>query len=798
MSTFDYNGYNSSRIEKSGKVERFRKDIARHLGGKDFIGIQNQWRELYDNAADETVEFYRVIREEILPNMDEVELDPDEILPPLEVYVEVKDDWTIVIQDMGRGFPCDTPLDPKTLQPTGEEPGIFPAFEDDSAGGKKIHDQGGYKNRDISGMHGAGACVSKAATSRFEVETHTFSKNAKGEGEGVYKVLYIEGERQEDKGDAGLVYIGPLTYDHQIDRYRELGIPRTGTKIEYIYDDTVLKSTYENEPCDPYDKENLLHYIKVSLLGVVDRNSIKVILNFKGDITEVTPYDYTPQMLVGYDEYNAENDTIAEIELSSDPDMEGTDREFYCRLYLNYDENGTEFKETTVVNRLLQRASTTTKALENAINQVMAEMMAPWFDEHPEMVRPRMTTRFKYSHYFKAATILSYEAATFDSQTKDHLISTEFLGDFSQKFKETLEDYPEYLEPCLNFAKAYCESQTLIARNEEIARKKEKKAKKDTAIAGFDLKDLRAEIDDQNKDMRSRIEAMDRANKEKSKIKDKYCNKPPEECSAGIFEGNSAITGFETLIDTKQVNLDLFMLTGKIPNVYDPKNSKSKTLKELYAKIFYKDYKEYLLFTDPDPDGAHIRMQFLAAVAEFRKDMLMHENVYIIRAPYGRVYVPDGITIEIDSEFEGKIILEGGKEHFVNSYFELNAAIAQGATYREAYPGAASVVSKCAGFGITAKDLITDPRYKVPVKAPTKDELEYLRHMLTPNDKIKKQFTAQYFSERLKVSKFIKQSDKTMRVKTDKSRLLGDMQRTTTSPILTNMSKMNYYNIGEF
>lgn len=765
-------GYSSKNIHVSQGAEKHRIDPGQFLGADDSEGIFNQFVEIYDNAIDEMIEWYRKLH-------DQDHLGPllnGEKLPPLILTVEIKDDWTVIIDDMGRGVPCDTPVDADG-NPIGE-PAIFPIFENDSAGGKSVHAQGGYA-QGTAGMHGAGAAVSKSCTRHFDVTARS------GSGNGVYMVRYIDGNRDTSIGVNGLVYKEPLSYEHPIPEYRKYNVPYTGTRIEYLFDDRVLSPTYNGLPTDPYGENELIERMHQSLLGVEDRDCIVIDFTFKGEYTRITPYDITPESLVGYDVNNPpEEETCARFTVASASSAAGSKAEFNAKIFLNMDLNGFEFRDTAIVNRLKMQKSTSTNYIKDTLHNFIAEDVNKWLEKHPDVKKPSKVA-YNYSKFFRCCTILNLPRATFSGQQKDNLKSTEYGYAFKEEILRVLQTNRKFFQPVVKRAiegiKQY-----------DAARKAEEKAKEKRE------KDLKRELDKEaqrkkNEELANSLEGqvMDGKVGRRGKVRIKASHKPTNVSRIGFFEGENAADTVNELINAGEP-LAAVTFTGKLANIYDPKNDNVESIQRLIRQVFLQPYAEYLIFTDPDPDGAHIRMQILALIAEYAPHMLFQERVFVIRAPYGKIQVHAGEKVIIQNEFEGTLVLEEGT-HYVNSYDELRSAVEQGAEYILSYSGALDVMSNCKD--ISTHTMLNDPKYKIPIKCPTATDLKYLKEMLTPDSEVKKQFTNMFYTERKMISKYAKGSNRKLKLKTGRKGLVSVAYSVTDTPIVSGYQNLTHYNV---
>ena len=825
----EYSGYSSGSIHKATGAQRHRLDAGQFLDAVNVRGIENQLFELMDNSIDESLEYYKVLstskRFKIMYNGKKMSLRKvlklnNEVIPPLELDVEIREDNHVIISDMGRGLPCDIPVD-KNGTPTGEEPGIFPIYEDDSAGSKKVHskanlkdkgilldeeeeiknedvdeeddDEGdgddideAYSGTDISGMHGAGGSVAKSITNIFKVVTRTLSRNAIGEGAGQYAVSYTNGERDRDKGENGLVYLGELEYDNPNPILAKYNIPRTGTTIEYVYAEDVLTAEDdEGRPCDPYDKDSIIERLRTSLIGVANRNAIVINFTFKGETVRISPNDYTPEIILGVD---SDSDNLCQIELESPPTALPKDQ-FKARLFLNYMPEKEGFHITNVVNRLPLTYSTATKVIERCILNSTASTIARWHSKNPKIKKPP-ERQGGCAKYFQGVLIMHMPLPIFSSQTKDTLTSSSYLKDFSIALEKIFADNPEIFDAAIERYKEYAETYTRIQQNEEDLKKqreKELKNKKEKKTEEQIFKEAKSK----QGDMREQIKAE---KKDKSFIPCRHS----EKCPVAFFEGRTAVEPVMSAIGSGKVSVNLYQLKGKLPNVFDPKFSlqKSEKVLNLVNNVFVRDFPEYYIFTDPDPDGAHIAILLLAIISKYKPEMLVREKVFIIRAPYGKVFVPQDKVVSIKNDYEGVRKLKPGMHNFVNSYGEMASALAQGALFKEAYAGVSAVVSSCIKDGITVHELLTNPQYKVPIKSPKKDELSYLQNMLTPNSIIKKQFTNQYFTNRQRECKFVTRGYKDLKVKKGAGKMLEEItQSISDTPTVRNYQALEFYNL---
>ena len=746
-----YSTYTANSIGVSDTVEKHRRYPAQVLGSSEYEGIWNQFTEIFDNARDETIEYYNLLQEAVNKICKEMGMEPF-IVPPLEINVNINDDDSVEIEDMGRGVPCG--IHPKT-----GEPAIFSSFENDGAGGKGSYATGAYGTEGTSGMHGAGAAVSKSCTEYFDITVH------EGNCKKVYFLQYRKGYRNTEIGDNGLYEMSDLTELHPYPQLAQLGLLKTGTKICYKYDSDILSATMGGTPCPAYNRNAMVRRIQMSMLGINNKHCLQINLNFKGEMITIKPTDMTPEI---YLDIEPDSPNLLIIPVSRVNTTQIDKSRFTGRLYLKFSAGNYGFKCKTVVNKLEQKYTKHDKQLEDVINFAYRDILRAWVEENEKKgYRMPHGNSFRPAEKFEALLVMDLPIAEFGGQTKDRLESTEYISFLRNQVDTVLKTNVENLGPSLDYFKnAVIEETRRLKEEEKNAERKKKRAEQSQ-------KELEEEryINTLKDDLIARI---DEEQKGKWTLDIKRPKKIQyDKCVVCFFEGDSANIVVNRAIDSGEQIVSI-VTKGKLSNIHKNRDKilSDQRIRQLRANIFAYDFAYYIIFVDPDPDGTHIRTQLLRIIEEYRHDMLVEGRVFICRAPYGQVEVKDK-PITVKTSVEGKRILPVGHS-FVLSYEEMEQAISKGAVKIGAYRGALDVVTQCQHL-LPFEKMIKDPLYLVRLKPPSRAQLDMLDDVLSEKSAVRGSVTHRMYTKRQKCSKYITKQAKKSKLKIK----IRDMNRPT-------------------
>lgn len=201
--------YNAENIQVLEGLEAVRKRPGMYIGSTASKGLHHLVWEIVDNSIDEALAGYCN-----------------------EIIVEIMEDNSIRVSDNGRGIPVD--VHPKTGKSTVET--ILTVLH---AGGK--FGGGGYKVS--GGLHGVGASVVNALSSKLEVNVYRNEK--------TYFQRFFKGNPEKDLHEVGMtevtgttvqfwpddeIFTETTTYEYEIlrNRIRELAFLNKGLRISII------------------------------------------------------------------------------------------------------------------------------------------------------------------------------------------------------------------------------------------------------------------------------------------------------------------------------------------------------------------------------------------------------------------------------------------------------------------------------------------------------------------------------------------------------------------------------------
>lgn len=725
-----YGSYNADAIGVSDMVERHRKNPAQYLRASNVDGIWNQFTEMFDNARDETIEYHNMVQELVNQICAETGVEPF-IVPPFVIDVTINEDNSVIVKDMGRGMPCDNHKD------TGE-PAVFSIFENDSAGGKGRLSKAGYKSEATSGMHGAGAAVSKSCTEYFDVTIN------EGNSGNQYFLQYRRGYRNTEIGNNGLYEMGKIGL-HKYPQLAELGILDTGTTISYKYDDTVLEATTGGVPCEPYNKNNMIKRIEMSMLGISNKDALIINFNFHGELTVITPYNMTPEK---YLRVEPDSPNLLVIPVARKHAIEEDKSRFSGKLYLKFNPANYGFKCKTVVNKLEQKYTQHDETLEKVINSSLRDILKAWVDENEKKgYKMPHGNSFRPADKFEGLFVLDLPIAEFGGQTKDRLESTAYISYFRNQVELALKSNADNLGPCMKYFKdAIIEETKRLKDLEKDAERRKKRAAQN-----------QKEQEEEQYIKTLQTDLLARLDEEESGKFSLDIKRPAklvyDKCVVCFFEGDSANIVVNRAIDSGEQVVSV-VTKGKLSNIHKNRNKiiSDGRIRQLRTNVFGYNFAYYIIFVDPDPDGTHIRTQLLRIIQEFRPDMLAEGRVFICRAPYGQVEVYDK-PIKLKTPVEGVRYLPVGT-NFVLSYEEMEQAISKGATKIAAYRGALDVVTQCQHI-LPFEQMIKDPTYLVKLKPPSRSDLEMLDDVLSEESTVRGATTRRMYTRRQMYSKYI-------------------------------------------
>lgn len=707
-------GYSADSILSIEGAEKHRHAPARFLGSSSIVGIENQFFEIVDNSLDEIIAYSEILEAKNIKDF------------PLTMSITITENEEVIIEDNGRGIPCEPNKD--------GIPAIYLACEKDSAGGKN-RGTTGYENSDSAGTHGAGMAVSKSCTRFFNLTVQSLSAN------GIYTLKYTDGER-----DGELTRIGDLkTYPN--------GFPISGTKIHYLYDDRIFTKTYQGyEEEEVYNFDRLDKRLSNMLVG--QKANVTITFNYKNESPKIyKPSDYTPERLMGIPD-----DKLIKIYVED----QTIPTPYKAQIYFSFAEHPTDSGFTTIVNRLQMQSATIDDATLISLSSCFNGIMSDAYNNRriQEIIS---ISSDKLRRYVKVFIIFSLKGAEYSGQTKEKLQSEKYMDSFYIKMKKALNDQIQRVND-LFILPLY---DAIIVDNRRIqelekARKQreeyEKKAKEKEKKYKAEQKQLTDPIMYEKRRQESEIEIQ---------------TAPAEFYNNNVtlvyVEGKSAATELKDLhkIEGPQP-FAIAAIEGKITNLYKDgelfkKSDLDQISKDNMNFCLNVGYKDIAIFTDADDDGVHIRLLLIAQILRLNPSYLNKGKVYIIPTPYSKIYINQKTTVNIFGEIKqydvGTIYTYSRKEHEVLKTLPVSSVL-------EIYRGLADTT-------ISTNRLLLDRENWIPVEKPTEKDIIILQKILKKRDVFKSAYTANLYTEREYNSKFLKRLNKYMEL--DRKNL-GDLE----------------------
>lgn len=719
MSDSFYTGYNGNSIHVAVGSQKYRMNVAQYLGFRDVKGISNQLFELIDNSIDESLEIFNQTSRAYKALIEKENLDPTQV-PPLEPFtirINIDSEYNVTISDEGRGLPC-------AINEQLKLPAIYAIFEHDSAGGKGRHSQGGYSTS-TSGMHGAGACVSQACTTYFQVRTKTFV-HSDPEYSGEFAVAYENGERKVD-----LNKITDTVNPHPNEIKAFLGLYDTGTTIKYHFDPTVFDVTENGMACEPYNKDQIVHRLRTALMGIQELDSIRIEFTFKDDPTVIiSPHDVSAEKILQVSDEGVF--TTFDIISNKDPKIKGY---FKGKLHL-YHKSPTQISisnSRVVVNRLVLEKEPFTRIVRTELRNIISGTVD--YELSNRNVHHRTITDSVVDEYvsrYVFMLVLDITDPAFGGQTKNNLTSTDCNVEFKSLMMKQFLAIQDLKSICMELADIVVEKIKQQKKLDEIKQRELKRQEKQRVAL-----DINAFKQSYSQGVDTSASAFG------ARISQSLV--PARDSFLVIVEGISAGSSIKVEVDR---NMHVLTLGGKPSNVYkcikDRTLDKHKGTLETIITALAQNYKYITILTDADADAVHIKILLYAVIFYFAKEYLYEGRVFTINSPHAKIKNTTGKPIEIDlSNVPGSgvksLTIPTSGNFYTVTQTETDLAVSQGATIVKRYSGLEESLTD--DNGITFENLINDSRYLFQVSSPTDEDILNLLDVLNDDNSYNKTVT---------------------------------------------------------
>ena len=536
------NEYGADQIQILEGLEAVRKRPGMYIGSTSARGLHHLVYEIVDNAVDEALAGY-------CKNI-EVTINPDN---------------SITVEDDGRGIPVD-------INHKAGKSALEVVYTVLHAGGK--FGGGGYKVS--GGLHGVGASVVNALSTKLQVEVYREGK--------VYFQSYKIG-----KPDEPVKVIG------------ECDAEKHGTKVTFWPDGTIFEETV-------YDYNTLKQRLRETAFLT---KGLRIVLT---DTREDSSHNHEFHYAGGIKEFVTYLNRSKEALYPEVIYCEGTVNGVYVEVAMQHNDSYNDATYSFVNNIITPEGGTHLAGYRNALTKTFnayARANKLLKDNEPALtgddIREGLT----------AIISIKIEEPQFEGQTKQKLGNSEARGAVDSVVSEQLT---YFLEQNPTVAKTICEKSLLAQRAREAARKARDLTRRKTALEGTALPGKLADCSD--KDPKnceiyivegdsaggSAKTARDRATQAILPLRGKILN--VEKARLDKIYGNAEIKAMITAFGTGiHEDIDISKLR--------------------YDKI--------IIMTDADVDGAHIDTLMLTFLYRFMPELIRQGHVYLAQPPLFKI-----------------------------------------------------------------------------------------------------------------------------------------------------------------
>jgi len=403
--------YDESQIQVLEGLEAVRKRPGMYIGSTSIRGLHHLVYEIVDNSIDEALAGFCT-----------------------QIEVSLNDDGSVTVKDNGRGMPHG--IHPKMGISTIDV--IFTVLH---AGGK--FGGGGYKVS--GGLHGVGASVVNALSTKLEVNVH--------DGEKIWHQSYTKGVP-----DGSVHEIG--TTD------------RTGTEVTFWADPEIFEETY-------YEYETLLKRLREQAFL---NGGIKIVFKDLREEKreEVLQYEGGIKNFVSYlfNDKKSRKDTLETIHedvIYVSGEKNGSFAEVALQWYTGYDE---------VIESFANNISTTEGGThETGFKSALTKVLVDYARKYRLMKDDEELTGEDAREGLIAVISVKLEEPQFEGQTKTKLGNSEMRSLVENMVKEKLADF---LEENPQVGKVIIEK-ALMASRARIAARKAREANRKTPLGTSSL-----------------------------------------------------------------------------------------------------------------------------------------------------------------------------------------------------------------------------------------------------------------------------------------------------------------------
>ncbi len=536
--------YDETQIQVLEGLEAVRKRPGMYIGSTSARGLHHLVYEIVDNSIDEALAGYCT-----------------------EINVTLNADHSVTVKDNGRGMPHG--IHPKMGISTIDV--IFTVLH---AGGK--FGGGGYKVS--GGLHGVGASVVNALSTKLEVEVH--------DGENIWFQSYKRGVP-----DGEVHTIGKTD--------------RTGTEVTFWADGEIFEETV-------YDYDVLLKRLREQAFL---NGGIKII--FKDDREdkkeEILHYDGGIKNFVSYilNDKKSRKDTLEEIH-SDVIYVSGEKNGSMAEVALQWNNGYDEIIESFANNISTTEGGTHETGFKAALTKVLVE-----YGKKYKLIKDNEELTGEDAREGLVAVIsVKLEEPQFEGQTKTKLGNSEIRGLVENMLREKLADF---LEENPNVGKSIIEK-ALMASRARLAARKAREATRKTPLGSSSLPGKLTDciVKDPTMTEIYIVEGDSAGGSAKSGRDSKY---------QAILPLWGKMLNVEKAREDKVYGND--KLTPVIQALGTGIGGEFNIEKLRYDKV--------IIMADADVDGAHIQTLLLTFFFRFMRELVETGHIYLAKPPLYKV-----------------------------------------------------------------------------------------------------------------------------------------------------------------
>ena len=561
------NEYGADQIQILEGLEAVRKRPGMYIGSTSARGLHHLVYEIVDNAVDEALAGY-------CKNI-EVTINPDN---------------SITVEDDGRGIPVG-------MNHKAGKSALEVVYTVLHAGGK--FGGGGYKVS--GGLHGVGASVVNALSTRLSVEVYKDGQ--------IYSQSYKIG-----KPDEPVKVIGKCSAE------------KHGTKVTFHPDPTIFEETV-------YDYDTLKQRLRET--AFLTKGLRIVLSDARVDPVHTHEFHYAG----GIKEFVTYLNKSKEALYPEVIYCEGTRDGVYVEVAMQHNDSYNDATYSFVNNIITPEGGTHLAGFRNALTKTFntyARANKILKDTEPALtgddIREGLT----------AIISIKIEEPQFEGQTKQKLGNSEARGAVDSVVSEQLT---YFLEQNPTVAKSICEKSLLAQRAREAARKARDLTRRKTALEGMSLPGKLADCSD--KDPKnceifivegdsaggSAKTARSRATQAILPLRGKILN--VEKARLDKIYGNAEIKAMITAFGTGiHEDFDISKLR----------------------------YNKIIIMTDADVDGAHIATLMLTFLYRFMPELIKQGHVYLATPPLYKIEKNKNVWYAYDDNELNSILTEIGRD----------------------------------------------------------------------------------------------------------------------------------------